>query len=47
MGISTSELVRSESQVIRHDMAWTVVVPGYLVVVGFAYFRQFSQVMQA
>ena len=47
MGISTSKLVRSESQVIRHDMAWTVAVLGYLVDIGFVHFRLFSQVMQA
>ncbi len=47
VGISTSKLVRSEGQVIRHNMAWTVVVLAYLVVIGFFYFRLFSQVMQA
>jgi lactate permease len=47
VGISTSKLVRSEGQVIRYNMAWTIVVLAYLVAIGFVYFRLFGQVMQA
>ncbi len=47
VGISTSKLVRSEGQVIRHNMAWTIIVLAYLIVIGVVYFRVFSQVMQA
>jgi len=31
VGVSTSRLVRSEGQVIRHNMAWTLIVLAYLV----------------
>ncbi len=33
VGISTSKLVRSEGQVIRHNMGWTLVMLGYLILI--------------
>jgi lactate permease len=34
VGVSTSRYVRNEGAVIRHNMAWTLVVLAYLVVIG-------------
>jgi len=31
VGVSTSKLVRSEGQVIRHNMGWTLIMLGYLI----------------
>src|SRR6185437_11033363 len=31
VGVSTSRFVRSEGEVIRHNMAWTLIVLGYLI----------------
>ena len=33
MGVSTSKLVRSEGQVIRHNMGWTLVMLAYVIVI--------------
>ena len=39
VGVSTSKLVRSEGQVIRHNMGWTLVMLAYLTVISaFFYF---------
>lgn len=39
VGVSTSKFVRSEGAVIRHNMVWTLVVLGYLILIGlFFYF---------
>ncbi len=34
VGVSTCKLVRSEGQVIRHNMGWTLVVLGYLILIS-------------
>jgi len=34
VGVSTCKFVRSEGQVIRHNMGWTLVVLGYLILVS-------------
>lgn len=34
VGVSTSSYVRSEGQVIRHNMGWTLVFLGYLMLLG-------------
>ncbi len=34
VGVSTSVYVRSEGRVIRHNMAWTLVFLGYLMLIG-------------
>ncbi|HYM03934.1 MAG TPA: L-lactate permease [Stellaceae bacterium] len=34
VGVSTSRFVRNEGAVIRHNMGWTFVLLGYLVVIG-------------
>jgi len=41
VGVSTSRYVRSEGQVIRHNMGWTLILLAYLIViaaVGYAFF---------
>lgn len=45
VGVSTSKLVRSEGEVIRHNMAWTLIVLAYLVGVGALYYFLFPNVM--
>ena len=34
VGVSTSKFVRSEGQVIRHNMGWTLVVLAYLILIS-------------
>jgi lactate permease len=34
VGVSTSKLVRSEGQVIRHNMGWTLIMLGYLILIS-------------
>ena len=34
VGVSTSSYVRSEGRVIRHNMSWTLVFLGYLMLIG-------------
>jgi len=34
VGVSTSKLVRSEGQVIRHNVGWTLVMLAYLVLIS-------------
>src|SRR5438445_572956 len=38
VGVSTSKLVRSEGQVIRHNMGWTLVMLAYLVVISAVFY---------
>lgn len=38
VGISTSSLVRSEGEVIRHNMAWTLVFLAYLILIGLLFY---------
>jgi lactate permease len=38
--------VRNEGEVIRHNMGWTFVLLGYLVVVGVLYYFFYPQVAQ-
>lgn len=45
VGVSTSKLVRSEGEVIRHNMAWTLIVLAYLIGVGLLYYFVFPNVM--
>jgi lactate permease len=34
VGVSTSRFVRNEGQLIRHNMGWTFVLLGYLILIG-------------
>jgi L-lactate transport len=46
VGVSTSNLVRNEGEVIRHNMAWTLIVLVYLIGVGLLFYFLFPSVMQ-
>jgi lactate permease len=46
VGVSTSRFVRSEGQVIRHNMAWTLVMLGYLIAIGLLFYWFFPNVMK-
>jgi lactate permease len=45
VGVSTSKLVRSEGQVIRHNMGWTLIMLGYLVVISAVFYLFLSKWM--
>jgi len=45
VGVSTSKLVRSEGQVIRHNMGWTLVVLAYLIVISAIFYLFLSKWM--
>ena len=38
VGVSTSSYVRREGEVIRHNFGWTLVILGYLIVIGVLYY---------
>lgn len=38
VGVTTSKFVRDEGQVIRHNMGWTLVVLGWLIIVGLIFY---------
>jgi lactate permease len=45
VGVSTSKFVRSEGQVIRHNMGWTLVVLAYLILVSLLFYYLFPKLM--
>ncbi len=45
VGVSTSRFVRSEGEVIRHNMVWTLAVLGYLVLIGLLFYFVFPERM--
>jgi L-lactate transport len=45
VGVSTSKLVRSEGQVIRHNMGWTLIVLAYLILVALLFYYVFPNSM--
>ena len=45
VGVSTSKLVRSEGQVIRHNMGWTLVMLAYLIVISAVFYFFFPNWM--
>jgi L-lactate permease len=45
VGVSTSKLVRSEGQVIRHNMGWTLIVLAYLILIALLFYRVFPKSM--
>src|ERR1700675_3438523 len=45
VGVSPSKLVRSEGQVIRHNMGWTLVTLAYLIVISVAFYFLFPNAM--
>ncbi len=38
VGVSTSRFVRDEGQIIRHNMGWTLILLGYLIVIGLLFY---------
>jgi lactate permease len=45
VGVSTSKLVRSEGQVIRHNMGWTLIMLAYLVLISLVFYFFLSRWM--
>ena len=45
VGVSTSKLVRSEGQVIRHNMGWTLVLLAYLILISILFYYFFPNSM--
>jgi lactate permease len=45
VGVSTSKLVRSEGQVIRHNMGWTLILLGYLILISILFYYFFPNSM--
>jgi lactate permease len=45
VGASTSKLVRSEGQVIRHNMGWTLIVLAYLILIALLFHFIFPKSM--
>ena len=45
VGVSTTSYVRNEGAAIRHNMGWTLVLLGYLIVIGLLYFFVFPGAM--
>src|ERR1022692_2654724 len=43
VGVSTSKFVRSEGQVIRHNMGWTLIVLAYLIVIVLLFYYVFPK----
>jgi L-lactate permease len=38
VGVATTKYVRNEGQVIRHNMTWTLVILGWLILIGLLYY---------
>jgi lactate permease len=45
VGVSTSRLVRSEGQVIRHNLGWTLAMLAYLVLISAVFYFFLSKWM--
>jgi len=45
VGVSTSKLVRSEGQVIRHNMGWTLILLAYLILISVLFYYVFPNSM--
>ena len=45
VGVSTSQYVRNEGEVIRHNMGWTFVLLAYLIVIGIGFYLVAPPVM--
>jgi lactate permease len=44
VGVSTSKFVRNEGEVIRHNMGWTFILLGYLILIGIACYFFFPSI---
>ncbi len=45
VGVSTSRYVRNEGVVIRHNMGWTLILLGYLILIGVLFYLVFPGAM--
>ena len=45
VGVSTSKFVRSEGQVIRHNMGWTIITLAYLILIALLFYYVFPHWM--
>jgi len=45
VGVSTSRFVRSEGEVIRHNMGWTLIMLGYLILISLLFYYAFPNLM--
>ena len=45
VGVSTSKFVRSEGDVIRHNMGWTLIILAYLIVIAVVFYWFFPNLM--
>ena len=46
VGVSTSSYVRREGEVIRHNFGWTLVLLGYLILIGVFYYYVLPDAMR-
>jgi lactate permease len=46
VGVSTSSYVRREGEVIRHNFGWTLVLLGYLILIGIFYYYVLPDAMR-
>jgi lactate permease len=46
VGVSTSSYVRREGEVIRHNFGWTLIILGYLIVIGVFYYYVLPDAMR-
>ena len=46
VGVSTTKFVRNEGQVIRHNMGWTLIMLGWLIIIGLLYYFLFPAAMR-
>ena len=45
-GVSTSSYVCREGEVIRHNFGWTLVILGYLILIGLFYYSVLPEAMR-
>jgi L-lactate permease len=46
VGVSTSKFVRSEGAVIRHNMGWTLIMLGYLILIALLFYFALPNLME-
>lgn len=46
VGVATTSMVRKEGEVIRYNIAWTLVILAYLILIGLMYYFAFPGAMQ-
>jgi lactate permease len=45
VGVGTTSMVRKEGEVIRYNMAWTLIILAYLILIGLLYYFVFPSAM--